>query len=222
MHPKFLPSFARTRVRGLRDRQKWLLAEFLPAVSVAAETNFAALFRAYKDVALEIGFGAGEHLCHRAKQEPDTLFLGCEVFEQGLASCLGQIENEALSNIRVFAHDARLLLEALPNNSLAAGYVLFPDPWPKTRHHKRRIVNRQTLDLLAAKIKPEGRLHLATDHPGYLEWMCVHLSQRRDFRFAATSRTDWETPPDGHVQTRYQEKNKAESGRSWFLNYVRI
>ena len=162
---------------------------------------------------LEIGFGGGEHLAQQAERHPEIGFIGCEVFENGIASLLGEIERRRLGNIRIFADDARLLIAALPPASIDRVFILFPDPWPKRRHHKRRIVSRETLDRLAEIMTDEAELRLATDDRGYLCWMLERRHRPPGLRVAgplprrlARAPADW--PP-----TRYEEKARA-AGRS--------
>ncbi len=128
---------------------------------------------------LEVGFGAGEHLVWQAKQHPDVGLIGCEPYINGVAKCLAHIERNGVGNVRLFTDDARLVMAALPARSLSRAFVLFPDPWPKTRHHKRRFVQRETLDILAGLMKPGAELRLATDDPSYLPWMVEHACRIR-------------------------------------------
>ncbi len=214
---RYTPSFAARRKRGLKESQKRLMNEVLPTIEVRHDdvAALSALLAGYKRVALEIGFGKGEHLCHRAQHDPDTLYIGCEVFDDGIAACVRDIDALGLTNARVFIRDARLLLDALPADSLDMAYILFPDPWPKTKHRKRRIVNQETLDLLARVLKTGGTLQLGTDHQDYLDWMCAQLNERDDYTFTAMQSTNWTQPPTGHITTRYQHKAKA--GEPYFL-----
>ncbi|TMJ72452.1 MAG: tRNA (guanosine(46)-N7)-methyltransferase TrmB, partial [Alphaproteobacteria bacterium] len=122
----------------------------------------------------EIGFGAGEHLAAQAERHPEIGFIGSEVFEDGIVRALGEVARRGLGNVRLFTDDARLLLAALPRQSLSRVFILFPDPWPKRRHHKRRLVAPATLDLLAAAMTDSAELRLATDDRDYLAWMLEH------------------------------------------------
>src|SRR5476651_1217438 len=117
---------------------------------------------------LEVGFGGGEHLVWQAEQHRDVGLIGCEPYMNGVAKCLAHIERAGVANIRLFTDDARFVMAALPRRSLSRGFVLFPDPWPKTRHHKRRFVQRENLDLLADLMIAGAELRLATDDPSYL------------------------------------------------------
>lgn len=221
----FIPSFARRDSRALTPHKKTLLETFLPEVAVTPTSaqDPASLFPVTpEEIWLEIGFGAGEHLIHRAENTPSVGFIGSEVFTQGITSCLGKIKAKKLQNVRLFTEDARLLLQALPPASIARVFILFPDPWPKVRHHKRRLINPETLELLSRILTPDGYLHLATDHADYLDWMLVQMSRRDDFHWLAERKSDWETPPEGYRETRYQQKAAEEGRRAYFLNYRKV
>ena len=217
-HP-LIASFARSRKRSLRPKQRALLQDFLPQVEVTPRSDLPTLLAQYPHAALEIGFGNGEHLLGRAAAAPDTLFFGSEVFDAAMASCLSNLQKTALPNVRVTDTDGRILLNALPNNSLDAVYILFPDPWPKAKHKKRRIVSREICDIFVNKLKPFGTLTIATDHPQYVEWASVQLVNHPGFTWNATCKADWLTPPEGHITTRYQKKAKA--GYPRFLVYTK-
>ncbi len=172
-------------------------------------------------IALEIGFGAGEHLLAQAAHNPDTLFIGCEPYINGVAKCLVGIEQQKLNNIRLFTDDARKLIEALPDACLDAVFILFPDPWPKARHNKRRLVNAETLSMLARVHKPGGRLLLATDHVDYSVWMLELLLTHPDYRWTAGEQADWQTPPADWTETKYQRKTTEQGREPVFLECVR-
>ncbi|MGC2412881.1 MAG: tRNA (guanosine(46)-N7)-methyltransferase TrmB [Stellaceae bacterium] len=170
---------------------------------------------------LEIGFGAGEHLAAQAEQHPEIGFIGCEVFENGIARLLGEIAGRGLDNIRIFPDDARLLLDCLTPSSIGRVFVLFPDPWPKQRHHKRRLVARATLDRLATVMQPGAELRLATDDPGYLVWMLEVLTAHPDFVWTARTPADWRERAPDWPATRYEEKARAAGRAPVFLRFIR-
>lgn len=217
----------RRRGKKLRVGQQSLLDTLLPrlVLDVPDEPARIDLARAFggslprDGVWLEVGFGAGEHLVWQAEQHPGVGLIGCEPYLNGVAKCLAHIERVGATNIRLFTDDARLVMAALPARSLGRVFVLFPDPWPKARHHKRRFVQRETLDRLAELMAPGAELRLATDDPGYLAWMveraCIHPA----FDWLAERPGDWRTRPADWPLTRYEQKRLA--GRPSFLRFVR-
>jgi tRNA (guanine-N7-)-methyltransferase len=214
--------YGRRRGRKLRAGQQELWRRLLPrlrfALPEAGTLAPAALFdRPVDAVALEIGFGAGEHLAAQAAAHPETGFIGSEVFENGIAKLLAEIEQRQLSNIRLFIDDARLLLAALSEASLARVFILFPDPWPKLRHHKRRIVATATLDALARVMIDGGELRLATDDRDYLAWMLDHATRHPEFEWLARRPSDWRTRPADWPETRYEQKAIAAGRNPVFL-----
>lgn len=168
---------------------------------------------------LEIGFGGGEHLAHQAALHPNIGMIGCEPYENGMADMLKHIDTHKLDNIRVFSDDARLLMEKLPEASIERVFILYPDPWPKSRHHKRRLVSTETLDMVARILKPGGLLRLATDHEGYATWILERLLAHNNFSWTANSCEDWLNPPSDWISTRYEQK--ALAGRPTYLEFKR-
>lgn len=217
--PKFLSSFGRNRGRSLRPHQQMLIETLLPKLTVAPDLPLEV--GSYTHVALEIGFGGGEHLLAQAAHHPDTLFIGCEPFINGVAKCLVGIEQQKLTNIRLFTNDARQLLLALPEHLLDSVFILFPDPWPKARHHKRRLINHETLAMLARVHKPGGRLLIATDHVDYSVWILDHLQQTPYYRWTAECADDFRKPPVDWTQTKYQRKTSAEGREPVFMECIR-
>ncbi len=147
--------------------------------------------------------------------------IGSEIFENGVVKLLAEIERRALANLRLFVDDARLLLAALPERSLGRVFILFPDPWPKLRHHKRRIVSAETLDRLAAVMEEGAELRLATDDPGYLDWMLERASAHPAFEWLARKPEDWRTRPKDWPPTRYEQKALAAGRQPAFLRFRR-
>jgi tRNA (guanine-N7-)-methyltransferase len=210
--------FGRRRGRPLRPGQKSLIDELLPRLAInlpaSGHLDIAALFgNARPSIWLEIGFGGGEHLAQLAEQYPQTGFIGCEVFENGIVKLLGQIERRRLDNIRIFADDARLIMGTLSPASVDRAFILFPDPWPKRRQHKRRIVSRATLDALAEIMSDNAELHLATDDADYLSWILEHVTAHPAFEWLARRPADWRERPPDWPPTRYEAKARA-AGRS--------
>lgn len=170
---------------------------------------------------LEIGFGGGEHLAWQAQHNPDIGLIGCEPFMNGVVKLLGSIRAHDLRNIRIFRDDARLLVDNLPEASIARAFILFPDPWPKTRHNKRRIVSAPVIEGLARALADNAELRIATDDPGYLEWILWHMQQNPDFAWQARSPEDWRVRPDDWPPTRYEQKAARAGRSSAFLSYIR-
>lgn len=212
----YLSSFGRNRGRSLRPRQQSLIDELLPTLSPKAEecSNFSR-------VILEIGFGGGEHLAALAKAHPETLAIGCEPYINGVAKLLVDIEEQELANIRIYTGDARELIDTFPPSSIDDAYILFPDPWPKLRHNKRRLVNQDTLARLARIHKPSGHLLLATDHYDYATWMLEQLHLTPHYTWQPSSAADWLNPPVEWVETKYQRKTTAEGRAPQFFKCTR-
>lgn len=171
---------------------------------------------------LEIGFGGGEHLAAQARAHPDRGFLGVEPFLDGVGKLVAQAEEHGLANVRVLPDDARLLLRVLPNGCLERIDVLFPDPWPKLRHHKRRIVNRETVAEMARVLAQGGELRLATDIVDYARWMLDATLAEPRLAWTAERADDWQVAPADHVPTRYQAKAAREGRASVFFRYRRV
>lgn len=200
------------------------MATLLPriAVSLAGVGSLAAGWAERgRDLWLEIGFGDGEHLAAQAAAHPEIAFIGCEPYVNGVAKLLGRVEREGLANVRVFMDDARLLIDALDEASVGRGFLLFPDPWPKKRHHKRRFVNRDTLDRLARVLHDGAELRVATDDPGYCRWVLVHATSHPDFRWRVAGPGDWRTRSADWPATRYERKALAGGARCVYLTFER-
>ncbi len=218
----------RRRGKKLRAGQQSLLDTLLPCLALAVpplpgRIDLAAAFGGQlppDGVWLEVGFGAGEHLVWQAEQHPGVGLIGCEPYLNGVAKCLAHVERAGVANIRLFTDDARLVMAALPERSLARAFVLFPDPWPKSRHHKRRFVQRETLSRLAELMVPDAELRLATDDPSYLPWMIEHAIPHRAFEWLAERPADWRQRPADWPATRYERKQLA--GTPTFLRFRRV
>lgn len=173
-----------------------------------------------QNTVLEIGFGGGEHLVAQATAHPGTRFIGVEPFLNGVASCLRHIEEANAQNIRLHNGDARDVIARLPDASLDLVYILFPDPWPKTRHHKRRLIQPEFLDELTRVMKPGAELRFATDWANYAAWALEHLTRDARFTWLAERAEDWREPWLGHVTTRYEAKKLGDCAPIW-LRFVR-
>jgi tRNA (guanine-N7-)-methyltransferase len=218
--------YGRRRGRPLRVGQRERQTQILPLLSFALPETGGLDPRTLfpvppRDIWLEIGFGGGEHLAAQAARHPDIGFVGCEVFENGVAKLLGEVERRGLANVRVYADDARPLLAALAPRSIGRVFILFPDPWPKARHHKRRLVAPPTLDRLAEILNDSAELRLATDDPGYLSWMLEHVTAHPAFAWTARRPTDWRERPQDWPATRYEGKARKAGRPPAFLRFER-
>jgi len=218
--------YGRRRGRPLRPGQQRLFETLLPQLAItlprAGRLDPKTLFPAgLSAVWLEIGFGGGEHLAEQAARHPEIGFIGSEVFENGVAKLLGEIDRRRLGNVRLFADDARLLIEALTPTSIGRTFILFPDPWPKQRHQKRRLVAAATLDRLAEIMPLGAELRLATDDPGYLVWMLEYATAHPGFVWLARRPADWRERPADWPPTRYEAKARAAGRTPVFLRLAR-
>jgi tRNA (guanine-N7-)-methyltransferase len=209
-----LRSFGRRRGRKPSARQQKLLTERLPRVRFDPT---APLPTTGRPLWLEIGFGGGEHLLWQARANPGVHLIGCEPFEEGVVKVLSAIETEHLENITLHADDARDVLRALPPASVDRAFVLFPDPWPKKKHRKRRLVNVAFLTALARVLKPGAELRLATDIADYARTMLMAARQVPDLVWQAAGPDDWRLRPSDGPETRYEAKARRAGRRSAYL-----
>jgi tRNA (guanine-N7-)-methyltransferase len=226
-HHEDLRSYGRRRARAPSARQQALWREVLPRVAVPDDAWALADVRALfappaSEVWLEIGFGGGEHLTWQAKAHPQVGLIGCEPFEDGVIKLLAAIERERLANVRVCAGDARPLLRRLPEASLGRVFILFPDPWPKKRHHKRRIVSAATLAEIARVLRPGGELRIATDVGAYAGAILGVARCCPQLRWTAQGPQDWRLRPPDWPQTRYEAKAVAAGRRCYFFRFERV
>ncbi|MDO8358419.1 MAG: tRNA (guanosine(46)-N7)-methyltransferase TrmB [Devosia sp.] len=218
--------FGRRSGKRLHKGQDRLFHEKLPALEIAlgdGPLDLEAMFADRPRRALEIGYGGGEHLARIAAENPQTGYIGCEVFSGGIAKLLEAIDAQSLTNIRLFTDDALKLLVKLPDASLDAAYLLYPDPWPKTRHHKRRFVSPTTLGELARVLKPGAVFRFATDIEDYADWTLAHVLRAPAFRFAPARPGIWHEPWPGWQPTRYEQKARLD-GRtvSFYFEFERV
>jgi tRNA (guanine-N7-)-methyltransferase len=221
-----LRSYGRRRGRKLSSRQDRLMRDLLPVLAVPTRNepiaDASTLFPVpVRGVWLEIGFGGGEHLLWQAAHHPDCGLIGCEPFEDGVVKVLTAIEEDGLRNVRLHADDARDVLRWLPPASIDRAFVLFPDPWPKARHRKRRLVNEAMLALLARVMKPGGELRIGSDIGDYLRTILMAFQSSADFEWLARRPDDWRVRPADWPQTRYEDKAVREGRRSSYLLFSR-
>ena len=175
-----------------------------------------------REVWMEIGFGAGEHLAGQAEKYEEIGFLGCEPYINGVASLLSQVKKEQLSNIKIFDNDALLLAPILPSASLGRIFLLYSDPWPKKRHHRRRITSELNINEFARLLRPGGELRFATDAIEFATWTLERMLRDARFIWLARRSWDWQSPPADWVETRYQQKASARGAESVYLNFLRV
>jgi tRNA (guanine-N7-)-methyltransferase len=216
--------YGRSKGRPLRQGQAALLEELLPSVSVPEQgpLDSRRLFNDVRPLHFEIGFGAGEHLAYRADLLPDHGFIGAEPFLNGVVGALALVRDRRLANVRLHMGDALDVLERLPDASLRFVYLLHPDPWPKARHAKRRMINLGPLDLIHARMEPGGEFRLGTDDPVYCRWSMMVMNRRRDFEWLAEAASDFLVRPSGWPETRYEAKARREGREVWYFRYRRI
>ena len=219
--------YGRRKGRRLREGRRSLYDEVLPTLTVALPRaggvlDPRSLFDpAPRAVWLEIGFGGGEHLAAQAAANPETGFIGCEVFEAGIASALGHIVEAELKNVRLHPEDARELLAVLAPESLDRVFLLFPDPWPKRRHEQRRFIGKANLDRLADLMRQGAELRVASDDPTYQEWALRHVPVHPAFQWQVQSPSDWLERPSDAIETRYEKKARAAGRTPMFFRFIK-
>jgi tRNA (guanine-N7-)-methyltransferase len=216
--------YGRASGHKLRPGQQALIDGLLPRVAVPEEGEVTALilFGEERPLHLEIGFGSGEHLADRADMLPDHGFIGAEPFLNGVATALAHIRDKHLANVRLWRGDALEVLRRLPDGALSFLYLLHPDPWPKARHAKWRMINDGPVELFAAKLTPGGEFRLATDDPTYLTWALMVMERHAHrFEWLAERPGDFLEPSGGWIETRYGANSRREGRRPYYLRYRR-
>jgi tRNA (guanine-N7-)-methyltransferase len=219
--------YGRAKGKPLRAFQQSLIDTLLPQIAPPAEgpITSATLFGDNRPLHFEIGFGGGEHMATRADMLPDHGFIGCEPFLNGVAAALSHVHGDAtkpgIPNVRIHHGDALELLARVPDGSLSFVYLLHPDPWPKARHAKRRMMNQGPVDMIAAKLKPGGEFRFGTDHPVYLRWALMVMNRRSDFEWLCQTPKDFLTRPGGWPGTRYEAKARRQGHEVWYFRFRR-
>jgi tRNA (guanine-N7-)-methyltransferase len=218
--------FGRRKGHKLRLHQADLMTTLLPQLAIdigmSAPERADALFEPdIASVRLEIGFGGGEHLLAEAAAHPTTGFIGCEPYVNGMAKILAQIDQQALTNIRLFAGDAAELLAWLPQASLTRIDLIHPDPWPKRRHWKRRFVQDQTIAAMTRVLTSSGEFRFVSDIDHYNAWTLAHFQHSADFSWTAERADDWRKPWPGYTMTRYGRKAEREGRKANYLIFAR-
>jgi tRNA (guanine-N7-)-methyltransferase len=216
--------WGRRKGKPLSMRRADVMAARLPSLAIDTEatvpTDIAELFPDHVSaVFLEIGFGGGEHMVHEAQAHPEIGFIGVEPFLNGLAKAVASITELELGNIRLFGGDASRLLDWIPPASVQRVDLLYPDPWPKKRHWKRRFVGPQNLDRIARALARDGEFRVASDIESYITWTLQHCLRREDFEWTADRADDWRRPYEGWPGTRYERKAIAAARRPAYLTF---
>jgi len=222
--------YGRSKGKKLRDGQEKLLAELLPKIAIPKDGPVTAtkLFAEDCPLHFEIGFGGGEHLAYRANMLPNHGFIGAEPFINGVAQALSHVADYdgmgALANVRLHAGDAIEIMQRIPDGALSFVYLLHPDPWPKAKHAKRRMMNDGPVDLIAAKLKPGGEFRFGTDHPVYLRHALMVMARekhRANFKWLCSRPHDFLNRPGGWPETRYEAKARRQDHEVWYFRYQR-
>ena len=217
--------YGRSQGKPLRARQQGLVDNLLPQIAVPAEgpVTSQVLFGDDRPLHFEIGFGGGEHLAFRADLLPDHGFIGAEPFVNGVAQALTHVEEQRLANVRLHMGDALEVLSRVPNGALTMLYLLHPDPWPKNKHAKRRMMNDGPVQMFARKLKSGGEFRFGTDHPVYLRHALMVMQRHTDsFEWQVKDRSSWEQRPSGWPETRYEHKARTVYGHEvWYFRYRR-
>ncbi|HXQ12497.1 MAG TPA: tRNA (guanosine(46)-N7)-methyltransferase TrmB [Caulobacteraceae bacterium] len=221
MDPRALRTYGRVKGRALKPGQAALMQTLAPKLAIpAGAVDPQALMPGAAAVWLEIGFGGGEHLAGQAASRPDVLLLGVEPFVNGVASLLRHVDHQRLANVRILKGDARDLVGRLPAARLERVFILFPDPWPKTRHRKRRLMQADFVAALARAMRSGGRLRFATDWRDYAAGTLACMSASPDWSWTAERALDWRQAPQDHLPTRYERKALGDTAPI-FLEFVR-
>lgn len=218
--------YGRRKGHPLRKGQAHLMQDVLPQLALdlaqPAPADLRVLFSpAVSSVRLEIGFGGGENLLHEARENPGIGHIGCDVYVNGVAKCVASLTEEKLSNVRVHHGDAQPLLDWLPEASLDRLDILYPDPWPKRRHWKRRFISDERVKKIARAVKPGGMVRFATDIPHYAEWALIRFGRSGRFQWTAERARDWLEPWAGFPGTRYEAKAMREGRKPAYFSFIR-
>lgn len=217
---RLIRSYGRIKSRKLSDHKNFLLKNLLPQYEI--DDQFLSKDCEFSKKSFEIGFGFGDFLFEKSKANPNQLFLGCEPHINGVVNLLAKLENKPLANVKISLNDARLLLGKFPDDYFDEFYILFPDPWPKIKHFKRRLIDAEFLDnLLAKKLKKSAKLIIATDHDSYKTWILCEITKSRKFNWCANSKDDWQKFPNDWVVTKYQNKARNEGRVSVIFELIR-
>ncbi len=218
--------YGRRQGKPLRKASQDRLDKYFPKLNIFVKPTemidpFVLFDEKPDDIWLEIGFGKGEHLVAQAIAHPNVGFIGCEPFLNGVSGLIDHIDREKIENVRFFMDDARLLMDALPDRSLSRAFILFPDPWRKKRHYKRRVVSPGNVAVLSRLLKDDAELRIATDHHDYCRWILARLLENNDFDWKNDHPDDWHKRPADWPETRYEIKALKAGRKSAYMTFVR-
>ncbi len=224
MAKDILRSFGRVKGRIISERQQAIIKELLPKFLLPTNiTKLDAIFPAsIKKFSLEIGSGSGEFTIKQARDNSDVGFIACEPYLNGLSVMVQNIDKAQLNNIRLWRGDGRILLKQLPQNIFSQAFILFPDPWPKTKHHKKRLITTQFLDNLSSAIENGGSLLIATDHADYFAFIMEQIKLCKVFKLENKNEQEFDLPPDYWIKTRYQEKAEKAGRKGMFIRLTKL
>ncbi len=223
--PQDLKFYGRRKGKKLHARRLSAYEEVLPEIEIKLPLpplplSLSSLFSfPTRDVWLEIGFGDGKEILRQAQNNPDIGMIGCEPFINGIAALCADIRDQNIRNIRIWPDDARLLLPRLGDNSIGKCFLLNSDPWPKKRHHKRRFIQKETLDELHRILKPGAELVMSTDDPSLAVWELEKTYFYQGFEWQAACAADWRERPGDMLETRYQQKGLKQGRNTFFLRF---
>jgi len=213
--------YGRRRGKRMTAEHERMLVEVLPRYGVSIDAPTAAFAEPDRPFWLEVGFGGGEHLLHQARNRPEVNFLGCEPFFEGVARALEDVTEHDIRNVRLFPDDARKVIDVLPDGSVDRLFILFPDPWRKTRHHKRRFIGPENLPRLSRILADGAEFRAFTDHQDYGRWILWHVTRHPDFEWMAEEADDWLVPPGDYVATRYEQKAREQGRKPVYFRFRR-
>lgn len=225
--PRYIPKvYGRRQGKGFKPRLARLYEDLLPNISItlpdSGKIDIANLVSGSKSPWLEVGFGGGEHLAWQAARHRDVMMIGAEPFIDGVGKLLSLVDEHKLTNVRILHGDARPLMEALPDGTLERIFVLHPDPWPKKRHFKRRMISPWFFAEATRLIQPGGMLRVASDIPDYVRWTLMHAQDAPAFEWMASKADHWRVRPDDWPQTRYEAKALREGRPPAYLQFSRL
>lgn len=218
---RLIRSFGRIKSRKLSDHKNFLLENFLPKYDPSSLFELCRTRLQFSNNCLEIGFGFGDFLFEKAQKNPDKIFFGSEPHINGVVNLLAKLEKEPLPNLKISRDDVRIFLEKFPQKFFDEIFILFPDPWPKLKHFKRRLIDQNFLDeVLSPKMKNGAKLVIATDHDSYKTWILAAILRSKKFFWTAESKKDWQNFPQDWVETKYQKKAAKEGRISVIFNLI--